>query len=98
MYFRTADFGNGQGKLPEKVRGAQAQRLDDLTLAVWWEPSRDGHEILWGYSPEKLYHSWTVYDVASQEITALVKGEPVFVRVDTFNENGITHGDVIAVN
>lgn len=91
-------FGNGHGKLPEKVRGAQAQRLDDLTLAVWWEPSRDGHEILWGYSPEKLYHSWTVYDVASQEITALVKGEPVFVRVDTFNENGITHGDVIAVN
>jgi hypothetical protein len=26
-----------------------------------------------------------------------MKGEPVYVRVDTFNENGITEGEVFAL-
>lgn len=49
--------------------------------------------ILWGYAPDKLYHSCLVYGKTSQKIGALVKGEPVYVRVDTFNEVGITEGE-----
>lgn len=30
-----------------------------------------------------------------QEIGALVKGTEYYVRVDTFNECGITHGEVV---
>lgn len=30
-------------------------------------------------------------------IGALVKGQPVFVRVDVFNEKGITEGEVFEV-
>ena len=30
-------------------------------------------------------------------IGALMKGEPVYIRVDAFNENGITEGEVFAL-
>ena len=52
-----------------------------------------GHNILWGHAPDKLYHSYQTF-AGEQKIGALVKGQPVYVRVDSFNENGITHGDV----
>ena len=32
-----------------------------------------------------------------KNIGALMKGEPVFVRVDAFDENGITEGEVFAL-
>lgn len=49
--------------------------------------------LLWGSSPEKLYHSYMVFDT-KQRIGALVKGKNYYVRVDAFNENGITEGTV----
>ena len=30
-----------------------------------------------------------------KRIGAIIKGKPLFMRVDAFNENGITHGEVI---
>ena len=33
----------------------------------------------------------------SADIRALVKGQKYFVRIDAFNENGITHGKTIEV-
>lgn len=33
----------------------------------------------------------------SQNIGAIVKDSPIYVRVDSFNETGITHGDVIKI-
>jgi hypothetical protein len=35
-----------------------------------------------------------VFGKNSQRIGALVKNRPLYVRVDTFNENGITEGEV----
>ena len=35
-----------------------------------------------------------VFGKTCQRIGALIKGEPVFVRVNAFNENGITEGKV----
>ena len=45
-------------------------------------------------APNKLYHSYMVFGKNSQRIGALVKNRPLYVRVDTFNENGITEGEV----
>lgn len=54
--------------------------------------------ILWGNAPEKLYHSYMVFGKTKQKIGALIKGEPVYLRIDTFNESGITEGQIIKVD
>ena len=56
-----------------------------------------GYNILFGSSPEKLYHSYMVFNPGETRVGALVKGREYFVRVDAFNENGITEGEVIAL-
>lgn len=53
-----------------------------------------GSNILWGSSPEKLYNSYMIFG-KSQRIGALVKGREYYVRVDAFNENGITEGKTV---
>jgi len=65
--------------------------LDGVEKAIVFREAA-GYNILWGYAPDKLYHSYMVFGKTSQRIGALIKGESVFVRVDTFNENGITEG------
>ena len=54
-----------------------------------------GYNILFGSSPEKLYHSYLVFHSGTQRVGALVKGREYFVRVDAFNENGITAGKCV---
>ena len=39
-----------------------------------------------------------VFGKHKQSIGALIKGQPVYVRIDVFNEVGITEGEVIKVN
>ena len=57
-----------------------------------------GYEVLWGHRPDKLYHSYRVFDQTTLEIRALMEHvEQYYVRVDAFNENGITPGKVIVV-
>ncbi|MNC40997.1 hypothetical protein D3C75_897430 [compost metagenome] len=53
--------------------------------------------MLWGFSADKLYHSYLVYGDNRVTIGALVKGQSVYIRVDAFNEMGITEGDVYKV-
>lgn len=91
-------FGKGNGKAPDASHGVKAERLGDLNMLVSWdEDGAVGHNILWGYAPDKLYHSYMVLGAKEKNIGALMKGEPVYVRVDAFNENGITEGEVFAL-
>lgn len=53
-----------------------------------------GYNILWGHRPDKLYHSYMVFEGGRKRIGALVKGQEYYVRVDAFNEAGITEGVV----
>jgi hypothetical protein len=67
-------------------------------MLVRWEADEAvGHNILSGYAPDKLYHSYMVLGANEKIIGALMKGEPVYVRVDAFNEQGITEGEVFAL-
>ena len=99
-------FGLGEGELPKQVEGVTVRLDGDLDMEVSWEKPEEesntnssvvGYNILWGHAPDKLYHSYMVFGANRKRIGALVKGQPVYVRVDVFNEVGITEGEVLEV-
>ena len=86
-------FGKKNGELP-RVPSYQAERTGDLDMTVTItseDPLTDGYNVLWGFAPDKLYHSDRIFNAKAQ-IGALIKGQPVYVRVDAFGKTGITHG------
>ena len=96
-------FGHGEGELPHQSENVKIKLLADepmeaIDMEVCFECNDcTGANILWGYSENKLYHSYMIFGKTTQVIRALVKNQPVFVRVDTFNEKGITEGNTIRV-
>ena len=92
-------FGLGDGEKPETPT-LTAARMDDLDMIVQIkeQPGALGYNILFGSAPEKLYHSDMVFSAGSHRIGALIKDREYFVRVDAFNENGITEGACIKLN
>ena len=88
-YFSTSDYSqnNDAGWTSDHERSSYDQQFGSNHMD-------DGHNVLWGYAPEALYHSCMVFGKNSCRIGALVKDQPVYVRVDTFNEGGITEGEV----
>ena len=88
-------FGNGDGPKPPKA-DASARRTGDLDGVVRWAhlDSAQGCNVRYGIAPDKLYQSWLVYDADEVRLCTLMKGRDYYVRVDSFNENGVTEGDV----
>lgn len=87
-------FGKGNTEAPS-VPTFTVTRLNDLEMEVHIQGENAvGYNVLWGASPEKLYHSWMTFEDV-QKVTALVKDRDYYVRVDAFNENGITEGTVV---
>ena len=86
-------FGTGAGESPQ-APDFSAKRTGDLDMEVTVAPQSGalGYNILFGASPEKLYHSYMIFAPGTQRVGALVKGRAYYVRVDAFNENGITEG------
>ena len=93
-------FGLGDAPLPKKAQNVKTQLRTPVDLDVsWTDGAADqaaGYVVNWGFAPEKLYHSYQVFDT-NASIGALVKDQAVYVRVDSFNESGITEGDVVQV-
>ncbi|MHA6533495.1 family 43 glycosylhydrolase [Paenibacillus sp. BAC0078] len=88
-------FGIGKGELPDKITGVTTKLLSELDLSVSWESTNAvGYNVLWGFAPDKLYHSYMVLGKNQVDIGALVKDQSLYVRVDAFNEKGITEGCV----
>ena len=92
-------FGLGNGEAPAKPTFT-AERSGDLDMNVSIMPQSDalGFNILFGSSPEKLYHSCMVFRSGEKRIGALIKDRTYFVRVDAFNENGVTEGACIKLS
>ncbi|MCM1123703.1 MAG: family 43 glycosylhydrolase [Eubacterium sp.] len=89
-------FGIGDGDKPKKPE-FEAVRENDLDMSVRiTDGDAVGYNILWGSSLEKLYHSYMIFG-REQRVGALVKGRNYYVRVDAFNENGITEGEAVAL-
>lgn len=89
-------FGIGDAPLPAKVSNVQAALRTPLDLDVTWEGSATGYVVQWGFAPDKLYHSYMVFEPQAS-VGGLVKGQALYVRVDAFNESGITEGETIEV-
>lgn len=89
-------FGKGDGAKPPKA-AASARRTGDLDGVVRWGhmDSAQGCNVRYGIAPDKLYQSWLVYGADEVKLCTLMKGRDYCVRVDSFNENGITEGDVL---
>lgn len=50
-------FGIGKQSLPEITKRVQSELLSELDLSVTWDnDNMVGHNVLWGYAPDKLYH------------------------------------------
>ena len=75
-----------------------ANRQSGIDMEVKIEPVEDavGYNVLWGHSRDKLYHSFLTYETELR-IGALIEGKSLYVRVDSFNESGITQGKVTFV-
>jgi hypothetical protein len=87
-------FGKGGGKKPAQA-DFTAERISDLDFIVTAAcPDALGFNILWGNDEDHLYHSYLVMGNSLNEkrIGALIRNHHYAVRVDTFNENGITEG------
>ena len=86
-------FGRGDGEKPD-APVFTATRMGDLDMIVQIKELSNtlGYNILFGANPEKLYHSSMVFAAGSHRVGALIKGREYFVRVDAFNENGVTEG------
>ena len=101
-------FGIGTEERPKTSTFKVARSEDRLDLLLTIEGTADaiGYNILWGHEKDKLYHSYQIYRATSdvqakqdavieKRIGALVKSQEYFVRVDAYNENGITKGQVL---
>lgn len=71
-----------------------------------WPPGRErsspcetahGYNVRYGIAPDKLYHSWLVYEQNALDLRSLNAGHDYWVAVDSFNENGITPGPVVRI-
>lgn len=88
-------FGNGHGAKPKEATSVAGKRINDLEAIVHWKATDSmGVNVLFGYHPDKLYHSYMMYGQEQLTIGALNKGQDCYCRIDTFNENGITRGTV----
>ncbi len=89
-------FGLGQGVKPAKpVFTARRDSDLDMTVSIEAQENTLGYNILFGNSPEKLYHSFMTFKAGGQRVGALIKGRNYYVRVDAFNESGIAEGACI---
>ena len=88
-------FGLDDGPAPAQASWS-VRRINDLDMEITIEPQEGalGFNILFGSSPEKLYHSAMVFTPGVHRIGALIRGRDYVVRVDAFNEAGITEGIV----
>ena len=62
-----------------------------------WQGNAMGYNVLWGHTPEKLYHCYQVLGSTTANVRALVKGRPCYVRIDAFGEGGVTEGETLCL-
>ncbi|UOQ89162.1 family 43 glycosylhydrolase [Agromyces endophyticus] len=86
-------FGLADVALPEPVTVA-GERPDPRTASLRWDaaPGAVGYNVRYGLSPDKLHHSWLVYDRTDLEVGSLNAGHAYWFAVDGFNGAGVTAG------
>ena len=93
-------FGKGNGERPNPPGKVFIKSGGDPTeYIISWEKSNEatGYNLRYGIAEEKLYHSRLVYSDTSVLLTGLNSGSEYFLKVDAFNENGVS-GDGVMVS
>jgi xylan 1,4-beta-xylosidase len=88
-------FGNGLGKVPDRVKGLKATRQkDERNATITWQPSKTavGYNVLWGIAPDKLYQTYQVWadEGTTLELRALTLNQSYSFAIEAFNENGVS--------
>ncbi|MFV0521693.1 MAG: family 43 glycosylhydrolase [Mangrovibacterium sp.] len=86
-------FGIGSGKKPAKVNGFKVLRQNDRRdIDFSWNAVKgaQGYNIRWGIAPNKLYHSWLIYDKTAHFMRCLDRDTKYYFSIEAFSENGIS--------
>lgn len=92
-------FGKTKGEVPNKVKEAKSEHLDDRTVKLEWpkEEGALGYNVRYGIAKDKLYSSYLVYENNEVILTLLNKNQEYYYAIDSFNEVGINKGEVFKV-
>ncbi len=90
-------FGKGFKNPPKQTKLKKHHFESPIDLYIEWEEVDDalGYDIIYGHQENKLYHSYMVYGKTKQYLGGINAGDDIYLRIDTFNENGITEGEVM---
>ncbi|MDP9178455.1 MAG: family 43 glycosylhydrolase [Gemmatimonadota bacterium] len=88
-------FGNGDaGGPPAPARVTARRDRDERNAIITWRavPGIVGYNVRWGISPSKLYQTYQRFadQGTTLEIRALTVGQPYWVAVESFDENGVS--------
>ena len=86
-------FGKGSGNKPSEVKNFKITRQTDKRDANFsWNPVKgaQGYTIYWGIAPDKLYHSWLIYDENEHFMRNLDRNTTYYFAIEAFSANGIS--------
>jgi hypothetical protein len=88
-------FGNGGGSRPATPTDLTARRdRDERNALISWRPVPGvvGYNVRWGISPSKLRQTYQRFadQGATLELRALTVGQPYWVAIESFDENGVS--------
>lgn len=92
-------FGIGKGEKPARVQNIVAKRIGKQNIVLEWEKAKGaiGYNVRYGIEKDKLYSSWQLYETNKLDLSMINAGKKYYVSIDSYNENGVTSGDVIEV-
>ena len=91
-------FGYGNAPVPTVVNAVTCERLEDeRMMTVSWDESQnaEGYMIRFGINPDELNQHYMIQGQTSIMLRCLNKGVDYYVRVDAYNESGMTVGTKI---
>ena len=88
-------FGNGNGRTPATPKQLTARRdRDERNATIRWRavPEVVGYNVRWGIAPDKLYQTYQRFADQGNtlELRALTIGQPYWVAIESFDENGVS--------
>lgn len=92
-------FGKGFSNKPRKVEVLKVARnsSDKRSVELNWTKLENatGYNISYGFTTEKLYHNYMVYNDSSVTIRTLNSNQEYYFTIEAFNENGITPSSIL---
>jgi len=99
-------FGRADGLVPAAPVLVEARReADSRNATIRWRrvPGAVGYNVRWGIRPDRLYLSYQLFadrvaggEAATLSLRALTSGQPYYVAVEAFDENGVSPLSAVA--